>query len=130
MKAAADLFKSLADSTRLKILWLLMNQEELCVCDIMKTLDITQSKASRHLRYLYHLDWISDRREGLWMYYRLSVPQGSYAARLLSVLATEMANQTEARDLLGRLESWLLTKGRVDVPGKPTCICGPALETS
>jgi ArsR family transcriptional regulator len=130
MKAEADLFKSLADSTRLKILWLLMNQEELCVCDIMKTLDITQSKASRHLRYLYHLDWISDRREGLWMYYRLSVPQGSYAARLLSVLATEMANQTEARDLLGRLESWLLTKGRVDVPGKPTCICGPALETS
>jgi ArsR family transcriptional regulator len=130
MKAEADLFKSLADSTRLKILWLLMNQEELCVCDIMKTLDITQSKASRHLRYLYHLGWISDRREGLWMYYRLSVPQGSYAARLLSVLATEMANQTEARDLLGRLESWLLTKDRVDVPGKPTCICGPALETS
>lgn len=55
MKAEARLFKSLADETRLKILWLLKGHEELCVCDIMRVLGITQSKASRHLRYLYHL---------------------------------------------------------------------------
>ena len=71
MKAEARLFKSLADETRLKILWLLVGQEELCVCDFMRTLNITQSKASRHLRYLYHLGWVMDRREGLWMNYRL-----------------------------------------------------------
>jgi ArsR family transcriptional regulator len=130
MKATADLFKSLADETRLKILWLLMNREELCVCDIMKTLNITQSKASRHLRYLYHLGWVSDRREGLWMYYRISVPQERYSARLLSVLAAEMAEQAEARDLLGRLEAWLHTKGRQDIQGKPSCTCDVALETS
>jgi len=52
MKKEAQLFKSLADETRLKILWLLMAKEELCVCDIMGVLGITQSKASRHLRYL------------------------------------------------------------------------------
>ena len=130
MKATADLFKSLADETRLKILWLLMNREELCVCDIMKTLDITQSKASRHLRYLYHLGWVSDRREGLWMYYRLSVSQESYAAGLLRVVAAHIANQAEALDLLGRLESWLHTKGREAVQGKQTCTCKVALETS
>jgi DNA-binding transcriptional ArsR family regulator len=50
MKAEARLFKSLGDETRLKILWLLTGQEELCVCDFMRTLNITQSKASRHLR--------------------------------------------------------------------------------
>ena len=72
MKHEARLFKSLADETRLKILWLLKGQEELCVCDIMRVLGITQSKASRHLRYLYHLGLVSDRREGLWMYYSLS----------------------------------------------------------
>jgi hypothetical protein len=64
------------------------------------------------------------------MYYRLSVPQASYSARLLSVLAAEMADQAEARDLLGRLESWLRTKGRQDIQGKPTCTCDVALETS
>jgi ArsR family transcriptional regulator len=51
MKAEAWLFKSVANYTRLNILWLLMGQEELCVCDIMRTLGITQSKVSRHLRY-------------------------------------------------------------------------------
>src|SRR5674476_120075 len=70
MKKEAQLFKSLADETRLKMLWLLMGLEELCVCDIMGVLGITQSKASRHLRHLYHLGWVTDRREGVWMNYR------------------------------------------------------------
>ena len=76
MKRQARFFKALADETRLQILWLLMGQEELCVCDIMMVLGITQSKASRHLRYLYNLGWVTDRREGLWMYYRLALPVG------------------------------------------------------
>ncbi len=64
MRAEARFFKSLADETRLKILWLLSGTEELCVCDIIDVLGITQSKASRHLRYLYHLGWVTDRRDG------------------------------------------------------------------
>jgi ArsR family transcriptional regulator, arsenate/arsenite/antimonite-responsive transcriptional repressor len=51
--------------------------EELCVCDIMGALGITQSKASRHLRYLFNAGLVTDRREGLWMYYRISVASGS-----------------------------------------------------
>ena len=74
MKREARFFKSLADETRLKILWLLSAAEELCVCDVINVLGITQSKASRHLRYLYHLGWVTDRRDGLWMNYRLTVP--------------------------------------------------------
>jgi ArsR family transcriptional regulator len=54
-----------------------MGQEELCVCDIMMVLGITQSKASRHPRYLDHLGWVTDRREGWWMYYRLAVSPGA-----------------------------------------------------
>jgi ArsR family transcriptional regulator, arsenate/arsenite/antimonite-responsive transcriptional repressor len=52
MKYEARVFRSLADETRLSILCLLMQHEELCVCDIMGVSEITQSKASRHLRYL------------------------------------------------------------------------------
>jgi ArsR family transcriptional regulator len=52
MRAEARFFKSLSDETRLKILWLLSGTEELCVCDVMDVLGITQSKASRHLRHL------------------------------------------------------------------------------
>ena len=72
MRAEARCFKSRSDETRLKILWLLSGTEELCVCDIIDVLGITQSKASRHRRYIYHLGWVTDRRDGLWMYDRAS----------------------------------------------------------
>jgi DNA-binding transcriptional ArsR family regulator len=44
------------------MLWLLFNHEELCVCDIMEALGITQSKASRHLSTLRHAGLVTDRR--------------------------------------------------------------------
>ena len=43
MKDAAHFFKALADEARLKIIWLLFHHDELCVCDIMAALGITQS---------------------------------------------------------------------------------------
>ncbi len=71
MKETAAFFKVLADEARLKMLWLLFNHRELCVCDFIEVLAITQSKASRHLRILYRAGLVTDRREGLWVYYAL-----------------------------------------------------------
>ena len=71
MKEAARFFKALSDESRLKMLWLLLNHRELCVCDVMAVLEITQSKASRHLAALRHIGIATDRREGLWSYYSL-----------------------------------------------------------
>ncbi len=110
MKAEARLFKSLADETRLKILWLLIGQEELCVCDIMRVLGITQSKASRHLRYLYHLGLVTDRRAGLWMYYSLCVAPGSQGDKLVKVVDEMLAPLPGAKALRERLNQWLEEK--------------------
>jgi ArsR family transcriptional regulator, arsenate/arsenite/antimonite-responsive transcriptional repressor len=110
MKTEAQLFKALADETRLQILWLLMGQEELCVCDIMGVLGITQSKASRHLRYLYNAGLVSDRREGLWMYYRISVAFGSRQGKQLQVLREILSSQPAARMLSQQLQQWLKKK--------------------
>lgn len=110
MKHEARFFKALADETRLQILWLLLLQEELCVCDIMGTLGITQSKASRHLRYLYNLGLVADRRDGLWMYYRLTVEPNSYKAKQLKLLEEMVQSQPGARELQQRLQQWLTVK--------------------
>ncbi|MBI4796694.1 MAG: metalloregulator ArsR/SmtB family transcription factor [Deltaproteobacteria bacterium] len=123
MKNEARLFKSLADETRLKILWLLMAQEELCVCDIMGVLGITQSKASRHLRYLYHLGWVNDRREGVWMNYRLSVAPGSPAEKQLRLLAEILGSHPEAQALKDRLEQWLSAKTETKDSAAAACQC-------
>jgi ArsR family transcriptional regulator, arsenate/arsenite/antimonite-responsive transcriptional repressor len=64
------LFKALADTTRLRILGLLL-AGEVCVCDIHESLKIPQSKTSRHLAYLRRTGLVETRRDGLWIHYRL-----------------------------------------------------------
>ena len=71
-RALASIYKALADETRVKMLALLLEQPELCVCHLERTLEISQSKASRHLRYLLNAGLLQDRREGVWMHYRLA----------------------------------------------------------
>jgi ArsR family transcriptional regulator len=110
MKQESRFFKSLADETRLQILWLLMVKEELCVCDIMGVIGVTQSKASRHLRYLYNLGLVTDRREGLWMYYRIAVAPGSWQEKQMRLLAEMLQDQPAAQVLRERLQQWLQSK--------------------
>jgi len=65
------LFKALADTTRLRILNLLL-AGEVCVCDIHDTLGIPQPKASRHLAYLRASGIVDARKDGQWVHYKLS----------------------------------------------------------
>jgi ArsR family transcriptional regulator, arsenate/arsenite/antimonite-responsive transcriptional repressor len=86
MRHSAELFKALADETRLRILNLLV-RGELCVCDLMSVLAIGQSKASRHLAHLRNVGLVDDRRDGVWMYYTLAQPAGVAHQRVLEWLA-------------------------------------------
>lgn len=71
MDKLVDILKSLSDETRLRILNLLY-EKELCVCDIMAILQISQAKASRHLIYLKNAGLANDRRQAQWTYYSLN----------------------------------------------------------
>lgn len=63
--------KALADDTRLCVLLLLLERGELCVCDLMDVLILSQPKVSRHLAMLRNADLVCSERRGQWMYYRL-----------------------------------------------------------
>ena len=110
MKEAARFFKVLADESRLKMLWLLFNRCELCVCDIMAVLEITQSKASRHLATMRNLGIVSDRREGQWSYYSLCPVEDNLAKDHLKLLKTSLSKHPHAQQLLEKLEVWLKEK--------------------
>ena len=71
MKEMERVFKALADTTRLRILNLLLHGE-LCVCDIQSVLDSPQPNVSRHLTYLKNAGLVRDRRKGPRMYYSLA----------------------------------------------------------
>jgi ArsR family transcriptional regulator len=112
MREAARFFKALSDESRLKMLWLLFHRQELCVCDVMAVLEITQSKASRHLAALRHIGIATDRREGLWSYYSLCPPQDELARNHLKLLRITLAKLPDAKPLLEKLNTWLKEKSR------------------
>ena len=67
----AELFKIFGDSTRVKILYALL-QNELCVCDIAGLLDVSQSAVSHQLRVLKASKLVKFRREGKVVFYSLA----------------------------------------------------------
>ena len=67
----ADLYKIFGDSTRIKIMYSLY-EEEMCVCAISELLGMTQSAISHQLKVLKDAKLVANRREGKTIYYRLS----------------------------------------------------------
>lgn len=72
MKGLQDFFKILADETRLRIL-LLLYHKELCVCEISNILQSSQPKISRHLAKLRDVGYVTDERQGQWIFYHLNI---------------------------------------------------------
>ncbi len=110
MKETARFFKVLSDEARLQMLWLLFNNRELCVCDFMEVLEITQSKASRHLAALRNAGLATDRREGLWSYYSLRPVEDELVGAHLKLLKASLSRREDAKRLLAKLSAWLKAK--------------------
>lgn len=70
MKDIVNIFKALADPTRLRIV-LLLRRHELCVCELMAVLGMEQSRVSHHMRILREAGIAEDVREGRWIIYRV-----------------------------------------------------------
>lgn len=71
LKDLADFYKIFGDATRLKILYVLLCSE-MCVLDIAKLLDMSQSAISHQLRILKQMDLVKNRREGKTIFYSLA----------------------------------------------------------
>jgi ArsR family transcriptional regulator len=94
-----QLFKHLSEETRLSITLLLRAKSELCVCELTAVLDRPQPKVSRHLAMLREGGLLQDRREGKWIYYRLSPHMPAWAAAVI-----EQAWQSQGHEMLERLK--------------------------
>lgn len=79
----AAFFAALADETRLRVLMLLATEGELCVCELTHALAQPQPKISRHLALLREHGIVVDRREGLWVHYRIHPDLPAWAANVL-----------------------------------------------
>ena len=71
MASLADFYKVFGDTTRIKILYVLFEQE-MCVCDLAEVTGMTQSAISHQLRVLKQMKLVKNRREGKIVYYSLA----------------------------------------------------------
>lgn len=97
-----QLFRALADRTRLRLLNLI-SEGEVCVCYFVQVLDAPQPKISRHLAYLRKAGIVAARREGKWMHYRLHWPTDSHAANILKTTMNAFKQDKELQRDLQRL---------------------------
>ena len=65
---------ALNDETRLLILRFLDTHGELCVCDLQNSLEMIQSRLSRHLKILKEAGFLKVQRRGTWAYYSIRSP--------------------------------------------------------
>lgn len=87
------LFKALSDSTRLRLLSLLVNADELCVCELTQAMSIAQPRVSHHLAALRKAGLVTDRKQGLWIYYRINETLPQWVYEVIQVAAKGISQE-------------------------------------
>jgi ArsR family transcriptional regulator len=100
MLQPVQLFKILSDDTRLAIVMLLRESGELCVCELCGAISASQPKISRHMAILRESELVLDRREGKWIYYRLSPHMPAWAAE--TITTAWLCLRDDVRDRLAK----------------------------
>lgn len=99
-----SLFELLADSTRRRILALLLDHREICVCRLVGALDVPQPKVSRHLAAMRAAGVLVSRRKGTWILYRLDPQVPGWAMRVIAMMSEgardEPAYRTDSERLV------------------------------
>jgi ArsR family transcriptional regulator len=100
-----QIFSALSHDTRLRCLLLLRVHEELCVCDLMRILDVPQPHISRHLAQLRSLGLVAQRREGQWIHYRLNDAIPDWVQSVIGKAAEAADGTSPYREDLGAAEN-------------------------
>lgn len=113
MRDLETLFKALAEETRLRILALIFRHGPVCVCEVEQLLGVTQSKASRHLRYMANSGLLEAERDGVTMNYRLPARPSPELSALLVLLRGLLADRDtgDPRSQSGTLVQLRLDRG-------------------
>jgi len=91
-------FRALSDETRMRMLHLLLDGE-LCVCEIMQALEISQTRASRNLGILRDAGLLKDRRDGQWVHYSVNKEVAAEYLKLMELVTSLLKeDQTMVED--------------------------------
>ena len=109
-------FRALSDETRMRMLELLC-EGELCVCEIMQALEISQTRASRNLGILRDAGLLKDRREGQWVHYSVNREVAREYLKLLELVTSLLKEDETIVADKNRLKEAV----KIGRPGKGMC---------
>ncbi len=117
MKEATRFLKLLCDENRLRILMLLW-KKELCVCQLMGVLGVSQPLVSRNLSLLSSAGFLKERKDGKLSFYSMRKDLSRTAGRVLRVLREELRDDPvvlEDLDSLGECNEYMKLTGKCDM---------------
>ncbi|HSN46048.1 MAG TPA: metalloregulator ArsR/SmtB family transcription factor [Casimicrobiaceae bacterium] len=116
--STATLFELLSDGTRRRLLTLLLDEREVCVCRLVDALREPQPKVSRHLAALREAGGLVSRRQRTWIMYRLDPELPGWAVRVLAMLSEGARQEPDYAGDCKRLAS-AKRCGEVGFPNTP-----------
>ena len=118
MREFLRIIKAVSDETKVRILKLLQKQkQQLCVCDIMNALNISQTRASRNLNILKNAGFVTSNRKGAWIYYSINKKKINQFHHKINEMFREILNNDQIiKEDQKRLKNYLKTK-----PNHPYC---------
>ena len=81
-----QIFKSFSDESRVRIMYLLFQNQEMCISDLELVLDFTQTKTSRHLIYLKNAGLVTLRKYDQWAFYAIKEEISDIVGQLFKYL--------------------------------------------
>jgi len=118
MENYVEVFKALADKTRLRIMRLLSTTDrQVCVCEIMDALELPQYQISKHLNILKNARLVEGERKGTWVYYSPLKKDSAFNRQLFKLLKEQLSD-TEF------LEDEEKLKLRLGLRKGDTCVVG------
>ena len=97
LKQTTKIAKALADENRIRILCLLKNKKDLCVCEITDIIGLAQPTISSHLKLLENAGLIESFKDGLWVNYNINSFLDSFSAEFIEDLYKNLKNDMQIK---------------------------------
>lgn len=99
LQFGSQIFKSFSEEARVRIMFLLFNENELSISDIEHVLDFTQTKTSRHITYLKHAGLLKSRKKDQWVFYQIKEEVMGMVSQIFKFLNKDLQLQKDLETL-------------------------------
>ena len=97
LKKMTRVLKALADENRIRILYLLSERKDLCVCEIREVIGLSQPTISSHLKLLENNELVSFNKEGKWVNYSINPNLNSKLSQILNDIFSMIRTDREVK---------------------------------